>query len=229
MSVTVERVPRAPHVKASMSLRGRRSAVGSASLDEQSAASLLIVEEKDVARCGLKLIMCSQRWVRGCASAATVERAVELIGHSSPDVILYGARPRLDGAQQAGRELRAAAPASVLVLMSASDRVSAQTLNLVGAVAHVSRNAAAPEIVMGVRMASLGLSLRDPTAPAVLSTRQLEVLDLLAAGQTNGEIGERLYLSAHTVKQHTCAIYRKLQVRNRAEAIQCAQGLGLLA
>jgi ATP/maltotriose-dependent transcriptional regulator MalT len=62
----------------------------------------------------------------------------------------------------------------------------------------------------------------------LLSTRQREVLELLAAGDTNGEIAHKLFLSAHTVKQHTCAIYRKLQVRNRAEAISRAQGLGLL-
>jgi DNA-binding NarL/FixJ family response regulator len=131
-------------------------------------------------------------------------------------------------AQQAGRVLRATAPASALVLMTGADRVTAQTLNLVGAVAHISRNCPAADIVKSVRLASLGLTVSDAGTATLLSTRQQEVLELLAAGQTNGEIGDRLHLSAHTVKQHTCAIYRKLKVRNRAEAIRRAQGLGLL-
>jgi DNA-binding NarL/FixJ family response regulator len=54
------------------------------------------------------------------------------------------------------------------------------------------------------------------------------VPELLGAGDTTGEITGRLYLCAHTVKQRTCAIYRKPQVRNRAEAIRRAQSLGLL-
>jgi DNA-binding NarL/FixJ family response regulator len=72
----------------------------------------------------------------------------------------------------------------------------------------------------------------EPTAeqPApMLSEREREVLDLIAAGSTNREIAEQLYLSPHTVKEHTSAVYRKLQARNRAEAVQRAQRIGLLS
>ena len=51
----------------------------------------------------------------------------------------------------------------------------------------------------------------------------------MAAGATNPEIARRLSLSPHTVKEHTSALYRKLGVRNRAEAVQRAQRLGLIA
>ena len=54
------------------------------------------------------------------------------------------------------------------------------------------------------------------------------MLDLIAGGATNREIAERLFLSPHTVKEHTASLYRKLGVRNRAEAVQKAQRLGLL-
>ena len=54
-----------------------------------------------------------------------------------------------------------------------------------------------------------------------------EVLALMSEGATNREIASRLFLSPHTVKEHTSAIYRKLEVRNRAEAVQRAQRLGL--
>jgi two-component system response regulator DesR len=62
----------------------------------------------------------------------------------------------------------------------------------------------------------------------MFSEREREVLALIAAGSTNREIAERLYLSPHTVKEHTSALYRKLHARNRAEAVQRAQRIGLL-
>jgi two-component system response regulator DesR len=62
-----------------------------------------------------------------------------------------------------------------------------------------------------------------------LSDREREVLDLIASGATNREIAGRLYLSPHTVKEHTSSLYRKLSVRNRAEAVTKAQRLGLIA
>jgi ATP/maltotriose-dependent transcriptional regulator MalT len=62
-----------------------------------------------------------------------------------------------------------------------------------------------------------------------LSDRERDVLNLMASGATNPEIAEKLHLSKHTVKEHTSAVYRKLEVRNRTEAVQRAQRLGLLA
>jgi ATP/maltotriose-dependent transcriptional regulator MalT len=55
------------------------------------------------------------------------------------------------------------------------------------------------------------------------------VLGLIADGQTNPEIADLLHISKHTVKEHSSSLYRKLGVRNRAEAVQRAQRLGLLA
>ena len=68
---------------------------------------------------------------------------------------------------------------------------------------------------------------QDPQG-LVLSDREREVLDLIASGATNREIAGELYLSPHTIKEHTSGLYRKLKVRNRAEAVQRAQRLGLL-
>jgi ATP/maltotriose-dependent transcriptional regulator MalT len=61
-----------------------------------------------------------------------------------------------------------------------------------------------------------------------LSEREREVVSLIAAGSTNREIAERLFLSPHTVKEYTSGVYRKLGVRNRAEAVKRAQSLGLI-
>jgi two-component system response regulator DesR len=62
-----------------------------------------------------------------------------------------------------------------------------------------------------------------------LSEREREVLELMASGATNREIAESLHLSRWTVKDYTGGVYRKLGVRNRAESVQRAQRLGLLA
>jgi ATP/maltotriose-dependent transcriptional regulator MalT len=62
-----------------------------------------------------------------------------------------------------------------------------------------------------------------------LSGREREVVVLIASGATNREIAERLYLSPHTVKEYTSSVYRKLGVRNRAEAVKRAQRIGLIA
>ena len=65
--------------------------------------------------------------------------------------------------------------------------------------------------------------------PRRCRAREREVLGLLATGATNREIAAQLHLSPHTVKEHTSALYRKLEVRNRAEAVQRAERLGLTA
>ena len=62
-----------------------------------------------------------------------------------------------------------------------------------------------------------------------LTPRERDVLELVARGATNREIAGQLFLSPHTLKEHTSALYRKLGVRNRAEAVQRAERLGLTA
>jgi two-component system response regulator DesR len=70
----------------------------------------------------------------------------------------------------------------------------------------------------------------QPDRPAFeLSSREREVLDLMASGATNREIAGSLFLSPNTVKEHTSGLYRKLDARNRTEAVRRAQRLGLLS
>ena len=84
---------------------------------------------------------------------------------------------------------------------------------------------------MAVRRVGMGMTTFAPKADQpvpMLSEREREVLELIAGGSTNREIAQRLYLSPHTVKEHTSALYRRLNARNRAEAVQRAQRIGLL-
>jgi ATP/maltotriose-dependent transcriptional regulator MalT len=68
---------------------------------------------------------------------------------------------------------------------------------------------------------------REDAPETPLSEREREVLGLIATGATNKEIAARLFLSPHTVKEHASALYRKLGVKNRAEATRRAERLGL--
>jgi DNA-binding NarL/FixJ family response regulator len=81
-------------------------------------------------------------------------------------------------------------------------------------------------------MVGLGMTVFKPhEAPQgpPLSDREREVLEAVASGATNREIAARLFLSPHTVKEHTSSLYRKLGARNRAEAVQKAQRIGLIS
>jgi DNA-binding NarL/FixJ family response regulator len=119
-----------------------------------------------------------------------------------------------------------------VLLISGAGRISPHAARAAGASGFVSKDSEAHEVASAVRRVGLGMTTFPPKAeqPAPLLTgREREVLDLIAAGSTNREIAERLYLSPHTVKEHTSALYRKLHARNRAEAVQLAQRVGLLA
>ncbi len=83
-----------------------------------------------------------------------------------------------------------------------------------------------------MRLVGLGKTVferHDRISTLGLSDRERSVLELMASGSTNPEIAEELNLSKHTVKEHTSAVYRKLGVRNRTEAVQRAQRLGLVS
>jgi LuxR family maltose regulon positive regulatory protein len=69
---------------------------------------------------------------------------------------------------------------------------------------------------------------KNKNEQTILTTRELEILRGMAEGMSNKEIGQRLFISAGTVKAHSAAIYRKLDVENRTEAIARAKDLGLI-
>jgi two-component system response regulator DesR len=138
-------------------------------------------------------------------------------------------------AGESGAELceaiREASPATRVLLTSGAGRMAPAAARAAGASGFISKDSDAREVVAAVRKVGLGMTTFEPKADQpepLLTEREREVLDLIAAGSTNKEIAEQLYLSPHTVKEHTSALYRKLRARNRAEAVQRAQRLGLL-
>jgi two-component system response regulator DesR len=115
-------------------------------------------------------------------------------------------------------------------LISGVGWISPEAAKAAGAAGFISKDWSAEEVANAVRMVGRGMTVfaREAEGPATpLSPREREVLALIGEGATNREIANRLFLSPHTVKDHTTALYRKLGVRNRAEAARRAEQLGL--
>jgi two-component system response regulator DesR len=127
--------------------------------------------------------------------------------------------------------VRETEPSTRVLLFSGAGEISAQAARAAGASGFAYKDWPARKIASAVRMVGLGKTVfehQDRQGALGLSDRERAVLELMASGATNPEIGEALHLSRHTVKEHSSSVYRKLGVRNRTEAVQRAQRLGLL-
>jgi len=193
---------------------------------------VLVVDDHDVVQWGFRLLLTEQPWVERCLTARGGAEALELARRYEPHVALVD----LFLGEQSGAELcealRRESSATRVLLISGAGWISPQAAKAAGASGFVSKDWSAHDVAAAVRMVGKGMTVFAPRAeqPSTpLSEREREVLALIASGATNKEIAERLYLSPHTVKEHTSALYRKLKARNRAEAVQRAERLGLTA
>jgi DNA-binding NarL/FixJ family response regulator len=192
--------------------------------------SVLVVDDHAVVQWGFRLLLGRQPWMGECDVASTTEEAVELARRNKPDVALVD----LFLGERSGAELcealKEASPETRVLLISGAGWISPEAAKAAGASGFVSKDWSAEEVANAVRMVGRGMTVfaRQAEGPATpLSPREREVLELIGAGATNREIAERLFLSPHTIKDHTTALYRKLGVRNRAEAARKAEQLGL--
>jgi DNA-binding NarL/FixJ family response regulator len=192
---------------------------------------VLVVDDHDVVHWGFRVLLGEQPWVERCLAARTGTEALELTRRFEPHVALVDLFLAGESGADVCESIRAASAGTRVLLISGAGRMSPAAARAAGASGFVSKDWEAHEIARAVRMVGLGMTMFPPkvqqTAP-LLSEREREVLSLIAAGSTNREIAEQLFLSPHTVKEHTSALYRKLHARNRAEAVQRAQRIGLL-
>jgi DNA-binding NarL/FixJ family response regulator len=192
---------------------------------------VLVVDDHDVVHWGFRLLLERQSWVERCVVAAEGREAMEQARRLKPDVALIDLLLRDESGTELCEELHAALPETRILLLSGVGSISPAVARRAGASGFVSKDLGAGDIVKAVRMVALGMEVfgRGEEQAGPLSGREREVVGLIAAGATNREIAQRLYLSPHTVKEYTSAIYRKLGVRNRAEAVKRAQRLGIIA
>jgi two-component system response regulator DesR len=196
--------------------------------------SVLVVDDHEVVQWGFRLLLTQQPWVERCLTARDSAEALALTHRYEPEVALVDLFLGDESGTELCETIRRESPRTRVLLISGAGRMSQAIARAAGASGFVSKDWDADDVAKAVRMVGMGMNVfrpqRDtaPAAPAQLSAREREVLDLIATGATNREIANRLFLSPHTVKEHTSAVYRKLSVRNRAEAVRQAQELGLI-
>jgi NarL family two-component system response regulator LiaR len=213
--------------------------------------SILIVDDHAVVRKGVRGYLEAQPDIAIAGEAASGEEAVHLAADHRPDVILMDlVMPGMGGVEATRRVLQVSPDSQVIVLTSFHGDEHIFPAIKAGALSYLLKNVRPEELAGAVRAAAQGEAVLDsPVATRVLqemrealatpqpmaqplaeplSERELEVLDLIAAGLTNREIADRLFIATGTVKRHINNIYGKLQVHHRAEAIARARDLGLL-
>jgi two-component system response regulator DesR len=197
---------------------------------EESRLRVLVVDDHDVVQWGFRLLLERQGWVERCLAASSGAEAVDVCRRLHPEVALVDMLLGDESGAEVCEEIRKVSPGTRVLLISGAGVISPFVARSAGASGFISKDWSAVDVVKAVRMVSLGTEVFADHAAleSPLSEREQEVLSLIATGSTNKEIAERLHLSPHTVKEHTSAIYRKLGVRNRAEATRQAQRLKIL-
>lgn len=204
---------------------------------------LLIADDHPIVRAGLKAMLATEDGLEVAAEAATPAEAVELAASEVVDVVLMDLQFGSDSAEtgaDATRRIRALeAPPYVLVLTNYDSDADILGAVEAGASGYLLKDTPPEELVTAVRAAAAGESALAPgiasrllarmRSPQVsLSTRELEVLEAVAAGLSNQQAAARLFISETTVKSHLAHVFSKLGVSSRTAAVSTARDRGLL-
>jgi DNA-binding NarL/FixJ family response regulator len=199
--------------------------------------TVAIVDDNPVIRMGLRSLLDADPAVQVVGEAGDGEQAVELVRRERPDVTLLDVRmPRRDGVSVAAEVsgisrvlmltysdapevVRSALEAGARGFLVHGQFQSSELVGAVQAVANGSSVLSAP--ALAVVHQALGRSGdTQPRRPDVgLSPREIEMMELIATGRTNGQIARECFLSEKTVKNHVNHIFAKLGVTSRAEAV----------
>jgi len=202
---------------------------------------VLIVDDHELLRAGLRSRLANESGIAVVGEADTAERAVVIARRLQPDVILLDLLlPRKSG-YDAIPELADAAPdATVLIVSSQAAPSSVRRALSAGAAGYLPKHSSDRELVAAIRLVvggagyvdpELGAQLVNPNgSPALepLSERERDIVQLLALGYTNQEIGKKLFISVRTVDTHRAHIMRKLQLETRAELVMFALANGVI-
>ncbi|GAB3118857.1 response regulator [Glaciibacter psychrotolerans] len=217
---------------------------------------VLVVDDHPIVRAGIVGLLGAADDIQVVGEAGDGHHAVELAADLSPDVVLMDLRmPQLDGVAATAQILAAAGSVggassggtgpTVRVLIVTTYESDDQILGAIeaGASGYLLKAAPQAEIIEGVRQVARGQSVLSPSiaaklvqrvradAPAAprLSARELDVLRLVATGQSNAAIGRSLFIGEATVKTHLLHAFEKLDVNDRTRAVTRAMELGLLS
>jgi len=198
---------------------------------------IMLVDDHEVVRKGLRSMLEAYDDFEVVAEAATADEAVLRARSYKPDVVVMDVRLPDRSGVVACRDIRAENPnIAVLMLTSFSDDQALFDSIMAGAAGYVLKQIRGSDLVDGIRRVAAGESLLDPAVTARVLERvrnprgsedpklarltptEARILEMIADGLTNRQIGERIHLAEKTVKNYVSTILTKLQVSRRAEA-----------
>ena len=203
---------------------------------------VVVADDQAAVREGLVTLLDLLPDIAVVGAAADGEHAITLVEQHAPDVVLMDLRmPGVDGIE-ATRRIHDHHPATkIVVLTTYSDDTSILDALRAGALGYLTKDAGRDHIAQAIRTAAAGQAVLDPTVharllaatdhprdtppstpPDGLTTRETEVLTQLAAGHSNTEIAQQLFVSETTVKTHINHIYAKIGAADRAQAVRYA-------
>jgi DNA-binding NarL/FixJ family response regulator len=208
---------------------------------------ILIADDHPMFRKGLKALLASEQDFEVVGEATTGDEAIEMADTTLPDVILLDLQMPGKSGFDAARAIRASSPhIHILVVTLFQDDESIFAALRAGARGYVLKDTNEEEMLLAIRAVALGEAIFSPGVASRmigffaasrqelsqdvfsdLTAREREILELIAQGEGNASIAERLYLSLKTVRNHVSNIYSKLQVVDRAQAIIRARDAGL--
>ena len=204
-------------------------------MSESERVRLLIADDHPVVRQGLRAFLETQPEVEILGEAVDGEDAVRQVERLLPDIVLMDVvMPRVDGIE-AIRRIRAISPSTqAIVLTSFADDDKIVAAVRAGAAGYLLKDARPQELIDAIRAVARGEALLAPTvaarlmrelsrpsedeASSILTSRELDVLRLIASGRSNKEIAMDLVLSEKTVKTHVSNILAKLHLADRTQA-----------
>jgi len=203
---------------------------------------VVLVDDHPVVRAGILGMLAAESDIEVVGEAGTGREALQVVAAAGPDVVLMDLRmPDLDGVE-ATRALRATEHPPRVVILTTYD-TDADILRAVeaGATGYLLKDAPRQELAEAVRAAARGETVLSPPVAAklvsrmrgadapALTSREIDVLDLVARGLTNGQIGRALLIAEATVKTHLLRAFAKLGVDDRTAAVTTAISMGIIA
>jgi DNA-binding NarL/FixJ family response regulator len=201
-----------------------------------AALRVLLVDDHEVVRAGLKALIETQEDMIVVGEAATADEAVRRVGYDSPDVVVLDVRLPDRSGVEACRDIRARFPqVNVLMLTSFADEEALMSAILAGASGYVLKRIRSEDLLQDVRRVGAGESLLDPAMTERLFARlrsgseddpllsrltkqERVIVDHIARGLTNRQIAEEMFLAEKTVKNYVSTLLAKLGMSRRSEA-----------